>query len=68
MIVAIIICIISVFAIASCSKSCNCTEYDYYDRYSASRDIDPASYGARNCSDLELKLQETYTGYYYRCH
>lgn len=40
------------------SSSCKCDEYDATDNYHyGSRVIDPASYGATNCSDLELKLR-----------
>jgi hypothetical protein len=38
------------------SKKCSCTETDY-SGYSATRELDPASYGATNCSDLEVKLR-----------
>lgn len=51
------------------SKSCTCTE----EGYSGSRTIDPASYSAKNCSDLELKLAEAsvQAGYgrsYFHCN
>lgn len=38
------------------SIKCTCTETDY-SGYSATRELDPASYGATNCSDLEIKLR-----------
>ncbi len=48
--------------VVSCGKddeksTCMCTETDY-EGYSASREVSPASFGAANCSDLELKLKE----------
>ena len=45
--------------LVSCSKdddggkTCTCIEVGY----SGSRQIDPSSYGTKNCSDLELKLK-----------
>jgi hypothetical protein len=41
---------------SSKKKSCTCTESDG-EGYSASREIDPASFGATSCADLELKLR-----------
>lgn len=38
------------------SKSCTCTETDY-SGYSATQTLDPASFGATNCSDLAIKLR-----------
>ncbi|MDR1592175.1 MAG: hypothetical protein LBS16_04745 [Prevotellaceae bacterium] len=59
--------------LVSCSKddemkSCNCTEHDGYG-YSATRVVAPASFGASNCSDLELKLKTASGGeFYYTCN
>ena len=49
------------------SKKCTCTESG--DGYSATRELDPASYGATNCSDLEIKLrmQSGDSDYDYSC-
>ena len=57
----------------SCSDdddiTCTCTESGY--GYSESRKLDPKSYGATNCSDLEIKLRMS-AGYDsdfdYNCH
>jgi hypothetical protein len=56
----VVLCGLTMF-IASCSKdeeskSCTCTESDG-EGYSASKVIDPASFGASNCSDLALKIR-----------
>lgn len=40
------------------SKSCTCTEYDETGSSYGSKTIDPASWGATNCSDLEVKLRK----------
>lgn len=56
----------------SCNKegdTCTCTETDY-EGYSATRELDPASYGATNCSDLEIKLRMqagSYSEFDYTC-
>lgn len=69
------------FAVSSCSKdddddnnkgnsSCTCTE-ENDSGYKASRKLDPKSYGATNCSDLEVKLrmQAGYdSDFYYSCY
>jgi len=53
---------LSVFAICltACKDDepsfCTCTETDY-EGYTASKTLDPASFGATNCSDLEVKLR-----------
>jgi hypothetical protein len=53
-----------VFCVSSCKeKEKTCTCYD--NRYD-SRTIDLSSYGAANCSDLELKLKAELGGTY-RC-
>ena len=39
------------------TKMCTCIETDDYSDYSATRQLDPASYGATNCSDLAVKLR-----------
>lgn len=64
----LIVSVISVLSlgsfIVSCSKDdddkkkCTCTESDGY-KYSATREIDPASFNATSCADLELKLRMT---------
>lgn len=45
--------------LASCEKAedkaCTCTESGDGD---GTRDVTPSSYGAKNCSDLELKLTQ----------
>ena len=38
------------------SKSCTCTEYADGYAYNT-RTLDPESWGAKNCSDLQLKLR-----------
>lgn len=56
----------------SCSKdddekSCYCTETDY-EGYSASQTVNPASFGAANCSDLVVKLRMASNGEFdYSC-
>lgn len=50
----------SLMLLSQCNKSssCKCDEYDATDNYYyGSRVVDPASWGAANCSDLELKLR-----------
>jgi hypothetical protein len=58
-----------------CSKTskCKCEEYDATDNYYyGSTIMDPESWGATNCSDLEIKLrmQALQSGYdeYFKCH
>ena len=49
-------------------ESCSCTKYE--DGYRAqSREITPSSFGAKNCSDLAIKM-EVYADYgvTYTCH
>lgn len=52
---------ICVFVTSSCSKdedkTCTCTVSDLYSGYSDSQQLDPASFGATNCSDLAVKLR-----------
>lgn len=50
------------------SKSCTCTETDYQG-YSATQTLDPASFGATNCSDLTIKLRMQSDGEFdYSCN
>ena len=70
-VIAITVCTVCMFAVTSCKKdeaqSCTCTESDY--GYSNTRQLDPASYGATNCSDLEVKLRMASNGEFdYNCH
>ncbi len=54
------IALFGVLLFAQCSKSssCRCEEYDATDGYYyGSKDMDPESWGAKNCSDLEIKLR-----------
>lgn len=54
---------VCVCTMSSCSdddddtKFCTCTESDPQAGYSASQQIDPKSFGATNCSDLQVKLR-----------
>lgn len=51
---------VCVFCAVSCEKedsSCVCTEYDEYGYSYGSTTINPGSYGAKTCSDLEKKLR-----------
>lgn len=66
---------ICVFTMSSCSdddddnKTCTCTETGA--GYSASRQLDPKSYGVTNCSDLEVKLRiaaASVNEYNYNCY
>lgn len=60
MVIATAIGAFCMFALSSCGNidsSCMCTEYDPDSSYSASREVSPQSFGATNCSDLELKLK-----------
>ena len=48
--------------LVSCSeeeetKMCTCIEYDYYYGDSYTKQLDPESFGAKNCSDLAIKLR-----------
>ena len=46
------------FSQCSKSSSCKCEEYDATDGYYyGSKVMDPESWGAKNCSDLEVKLR-----------
>lgn len=50
----------SLMLFSQCSKSssCKCEEYDATDNYYyGSTTMDPESWGAKNCSDLEIKLR-----------
>ena len=52
--------LLNLFLFSQCSKSssCRCEEYDATDGYYyGSKVMDPASWGATNCSDLEVKLR-----------
>jgi len=60
---------------SQCSKnsSCKCEEYDATDNYYyGSTTMDPESWGATNCNDLEIKLRmhALQSGYdeYFKCH
>lgn len=56
--------------LASCKKeeSCMCNETDY-EGYNATRKIDPSSFGASNCADLQIKLKIQAGGEYdYNCY
>lgn len=58
--------------LSSCDKdesaSCTCTETDYMG-YSATQTLDPASFGATNCSDLTIKLRMQADGEFdYSCY
>lgn len=55
------------------SSSCKCEEYDATDNYYyGSTIMDPESWGAKNCNDLEIKLrmQALQSGYdeYFKCY
>ena len=65
-------------ALTSCSEDeeikktmCTCTEEDDYGYYKEQMQLDPASFGATNCSDLAVKLRMS-AGYdsefYYSCY
>ena len=58
-------------ALPSCSKDskCHCNEYDADDgRLVGSGTMNASSFGAANCSDLELKLKMASGGdFYYQC-
>lgn len=67
--------VFSMVLFTQCSKStsCKCEEYDNETHYHAgSTTMDPESWGAKNCNDLELKLraQALQIGYdgRYECH
>lgn len=47
------------------SKSCTCTEVGDGQSYSGT--LDPASYGATNCTDLARILNMQSDDYYYSC-
>lgn len=66
--IALSTCAICMTACGDDESSCECIETDY-DGYSATRTLDPKSYGATNCSDLEVKLKmASYGEYDYNCH
>jgi hypothetical protein len=52
--------------LVSCDKdkdtSCNCIEIDEEGDRVGSKSLNPASYGAANCSDLETKLRTAALG------
>lgn len=61
------------FSQCSKSSSCKCEEYDATDNYYyGSTTMDPESWGAKNCNDLEIKLrmQALQSGYdeYFKCY
>lgn len=72
--IAVVAVSVLVAFLTSCSKEdkmCTCSEEstDYYDNYSATQELDPASFGATNCSDLTVKLNMDSSGdYYYDCY
>jgi len=73
--IMIIAALLSLFLFSQCSKnsSCKCEEYDATDNYYyGSTVMDPESWGAKNCSDLEIKLrtEALQSGYdeYFKCH
>ncbi len=54
---------------SSTSKMCTCTETDYDGYYEESQKLDPASFGATNCSDLAVKLRMASDGdFWYDCY
>lgn len=70
-VIMITISTVCLFTVSSCSKDdeCTCTESGMGS--SSSRQLDPKSYGATNCSDLEVKLrmQAGYdSDFDYSCH
>lgn len=56
----------------SCSDDndmCTCTESDYESNYTATKELDPSSFGATNCSDLAIKLRvATGEDFDYNCY
>lgn len=49
---------LSLFSQCTKNTSCRCREYDASDHYYfGSKTMDPESFGATNCSDLETKLR-----------
>lgn len=68
------ICALGAFLV-SCDKddddsaSCTCVEYETDSNKSYTQALDPASFGATNCSDLAVKLNMNSDGdFYYECH
>ncbi len=39
------------------TKMCTCVEYDYYYGDTYTKQLNPASFGAKYCSDLAIKLR-----------
>lgn len=73
--IAVVAVSVLVAFLTSCSKEenkmCTCSEEstDYYDDYSATQELDPASFGATNCSDLAVKLNmNSSDDFYYDCY
>lgn len=67
--------LLSLMLLPQCNKSssCKCEEYDATDNYYyGSTTMDPESWGAKNCNDLEIKLrmQALQSGYdeYFKCY
>jgi len=49
-------------------SSCTCTETDY-EGYNATKELNPESFGAKNCSDLAVKLKMQADGEFdYSCN
>ena len=57
LILAVAIFSLMLFSQCSKSSSCKCEEYDATGYYYGSKVMDPESWGAKNCSDLEVKLR-----------
>lgn len=68
LIVAMAIIGFGVFVMSCTKTTCTCTETDYAG-YTATRELDPASFGATNCSDLTVKLRMESNGEFdYYCN
>lgn len=56
-IAAMMVSMSTICVFTSCSEDDDCTCKEVGQGYSSTRTLDPKSYGATNCSDLEIKLR-----------
>ena len=68
-VIAVMLSAVCVFCVVSCENEdtmCTCTETG--SGYSATQQVDPSSFGAKNCADLAVKLRMASSDFDYNCY